>query len=143
MSWLFDTAPFITRNHCGPGWTDNLIVLSRLFNFLIFFAYFSIPMTLSFVWLEMRRRARTNVLVHDVQEILRESRWIIVMFVTFIFACGLTHLCDVLVFDWPPYRFFTLIDALTALASVPTAVLLPGIFTRVITLLSRRRDGSE
>jgi alcohol dehydrogenase class IV len=43
----------------------------------------------------------------------------------FIAACGLTHLCDVTVFWWPAYRFYTLVDAITAVLSIGTAMVLP------------------
>jgi hypothetical protein len=140
MGWLLDTTSFITRSHCGPGWTINLILASRLVNFLIFLAYFSIPLTLVCVWVEISRRSHASRVIRGVQEVLRESRWVIGMFSTFIFACGLTHLCDVLVFDWAPYRLFTLVDTLTAIASIPTAILLPAIFTKVLNVLSREEE---
>jgi hypothetical protein len=133
MQWLLDTAVFFTRNHCGVGWTHNMIQVSRLVNFLIFFAYFSIPVSLLIVWYELRRMKEMKVLY----DVLTENRWIILMFVLFISFCGVTHLCDVLVFDWAPYRLYTLIDAMTAVLSIATAILLPKVSRRLIEALRK------
>lgn len=136
MQWLLDTAVFFTRNHCGVGWTPEMILVSRLVNFLIFFAYFSIPLSLAAIWWELSRMSSLKVLKTAVIQ----SRWIIVMFVFFICACGLTHLCDVLVFDWAPYRLFTLIDVITAILSVGTALMLPKLSRRLIEAIRKESN---
>ena len=117
MSWLLDSASFISRNHCGK-WSDWLIFLNQISNFLIFIAYMTIPLSLLVLWSSFRKRGV-------------KSYWMIFMFVLFIWSCGLTHLMDVLAFTWPAYRFFTLIDCVTAILSIPTAVLLPGVLKRL------------
>jgi hypothetical protein len=45
----------------------------------------------------------------------------------FLLLCGLSHLCDVVVFDWAPYRLFTLVDLLTAAVSVAAACWMPSV----------------
>lgn len=124
MEWLFNTADFATRNHCGR-WEYWVIILNQLANFLIFIAYFSIPLSLYLLW----SRLRTNPVVRAE---VRDNSWILVMFFVFIFSCGLTHLMDVLAFSWAPYRFFTLVDLVCAATSIPTALLLPGVIGRVL-----------
>jgi hypothetical protein len=39
--------------------------------------------------------------------------------------CGIHHLCDVLVFTWPAYRFFTLIGIVGGFVSWITAMVTP------------------
>jgi hypothetical protein len=136
MEWLLDTAHFFTRNHCGVGWTSTLILISRFVNFLIFFAYFSIPVSLMVIWWELRGIASLKTL----KDTVIQSRWIVLMFVFFIFFCGLTHLCDVLVFDWAPYRLFTLVDTITAVLSVTTAVFLPRVSRHIIDAIRKRNS---
>lgn len=117
MEWLFDADSFVTRNHCG-NWTPALIAVNQAANFLIFISYFTIPLALFGFWRTIRHRIENN--------------WIILMFVFFILSCGMTHLMDVLAFTWVPYRLFTVIDVVTAVASVPTAFLLPGVLKNLM-----------
>lgn len=112
MDWLLDSTHFVTRDHCGT-WSDSLILVYQLANFLIFLAYMTIPLSLLSMWQDNRPRKKSSLMT--------------AMFATFIFACGFTHLMDVLAFSWPAYRFFALVDVVTALASIPTAFLLPGV----------------
>ncbi len=115
---LFDDHDFVTRDHCGSGWTPGLVVEAQVGSLLVALAYFLIPLFLAaLLW----RRWR------DVP-----AKWMVVLFVIFIFLCGLTHLTDFFVFRWPAYRLFTRLRTLTALVSIATAALLP----RVISLVS-------
>lgn len=136
MSWLLDTAHFITRDRCGSGWTDMLIAVNRLSNLLIALAYFLIPLALFALWLNVRRLV-------VVREIVGSNPSIILCFVVFIMSCGLTHLCDVSAFEWAPYRLFTVIDVVTAVSSLFTAMLLPGVVKQVLTqYVWKSADGS-
>ena len=92
-NWLWDASEFVTRNHCGPGWTPELINLYKVSNAIIALAYFAIPIALYFLY---------------------KKNWgdppasrMLVMFMTFIVLCGLTHVGDVVVFYWAPYRLYT------------------------------------
>jgi chemotaxis family two-component system sensor kinase Cph1 len=126
FQWLCDTSDFITRDSCGIGWTNTLILVNRVANFLIFLSYLSIPISLFYCWLQLRRSHAAWLEVSPV------NKTIIINFMCFIVFCGLTHLCDVLVFEWAAYRLFTLMDVLTALASVPTAIILPSVVRTVV-----------
>lgn len=122
MSWLFDTSKFITRNHCGdwPLWMEYLYIIS---NILVAIAYFAIPFMAIILWKYKR---------NDVAR-----GWILIIIAFFIFFCGLTHLADVLVFYWAPYRFYALIDFLTAIFSVLTVIYLPPVILHLLKLPSR------
>lgn len=110
FSWLFDAESFVTRQHCGD-WGGLLPWVYAVANLLIALAYFRIPLTL----LDLYRK-RKDVL---------PERATLVQFAAFITLCGITHLLDVLVFYWAPYRLFTLVYILTALVSIGTALSLP------------------
>ena len=116
---LFDATGFLTRNHCGP-WSKPLIIVYVTSNILITLAYLLIPLGLVTIWRQRR---------HDFN-----YSWLLILFAAFISSCGLTHVCDVLVFWWPGYRFFTLVSATTALLSVFTALWIP-LVTRSLARL--------
>ena len=59
-----------------------------------------------------------------------------VCFAIFIVACGTTHLMDILVIWHPVYWLSGAIKAITALASVPTAVLLVRLVPTALRLPS-------
>lgn len=123
MEWLFDATSFMTRNHCGR-WGSWLVTINQTANLLIFLAYFTIPLSLLSLWMTVKQSP-------ELKKSMADSTWIVLMFVIFILSCGLTHLMDVLAFSWAPYRLFTFIDCVTAVASVPTAILLPLVLKRI------------
>jgi two-component system, chemotaxis family, sensor kinase Cph1 len=116
---LFDATGFQTRNHCGP-WSDALIRAYIASNALITLAYVFIPFCLLIIWSKRHR---------DV-----EYAWLLLLFAAFITACGLTHICDIVVFWWPGYRLFTLISSVTAMLSVCTALWLPSVTAAIVRL---------
>src|SRR5580698_8766584 len=90
-------------------WRSDVLTLHIVSDALISLAYFSIPLTLlAFV------RARKDMVFN----------WMFVCFAVFIVACGATHVMDIWVIWHPVYWLSGTIKAITALASVPTAVLL-------------------
>jgi hypothetical protein len=124
--WLFNTSHFIPRIHCGIGWTTFLINLNKFSNFLIFLAYFLISITLFYFWCYRRREVPAS--------------YILIFFANFILFCGFTHLCDVLAFTWPAYRFFTVINIITSIFSVVTAIILPYIIAILLKVPSITRQ---
>jgi len=118
FDWLLDASIFMTRNHCGQ-WTNTLISVNQAANFLIFLSYMTIPISIMYLW---ARRP-----IEFQKTIAGQNPWIMLMFALFIFSCGIGHLMNVLAFSWTPYRFFTFIDCVTAIASVPTALLYPNV----------------
>jgi two-component system, NtrC family, sensor kinase len=116
---LFEATGFLTRDHCGP-WSSSLVWTYILSNVVITLAYFSIPIYLYVIWRKRR---------YDIPD-----SWLFLFFAAFIAACGLTHICDIVVFWWPAYRLFTLISAVTAGLSVYTAVRLPYVTKSLVAL---------
>jgi signal transduction histidine kinase len=102
-------------------WRPDILALHVTSDALISLAYFSIPLTLlAFV----RRR---EDLVFD---------WMFVCFAVFIVACGATHLMEIWVIWHPVYWLSGTIKAVTALASVPTAILLVRLMPTALKLPS-------
>src|SRR3954451_2639821 len=112
MSDLLDATGFVTRGDCGP-WSESLqrtYIASNAFTAL---ACTLIAFGLYLLW---RKRCQD---IHHAG--------ILLGFVAFIAACGLTHVCDITVFWWPTYRLYTLIDLITAIISVATAIVFPWV----------------
>ncbi len=116
---LFEANCFLTRDHCG-AWSSALMLIYIVSNGLITLAYSLIPLCLLIVW----RKRRADI----------EFGWMLALFAAFITACGLTHLCDVVVFWWPGYRLFTLISAVAALLSVYAALFIPAVTRTLVQL---------
>lgn len=90
-------------------WQPGILGLHVVSDSLITLAYFSIPFTLLYFV-----RKRTDL----------RFTWIFVCFAIFIVACGATHLMEIWTVWHATYWLSGTIKAITALASVPTAVLL-------------------
>jgi len=98
-------------------WDPRLILIHVVSVALIAMAYFSIPVAL---WMVVRRRREL------------EFSWLLGLFALFILACGTTHLFSILVLWVPAYGLEGAVKALTAAASIFTALalwpLLPKLF---------------
>lgn len=125
LNWLFNTNAFVSRNNCGPGWTNWLIASYIIASALIALSYFFIPVYLLVLWEQGKREI--------------SAHWILIFFVAFIGFCGLTHVNDVLVFFWPAYRWFTVGLWATALVSMGTAILLPRVVFSLITVYNENK----
>ncbi len=90
-------------------WQPGILALHVVSDALIALAYFSIPFTLIYFV-----RKRTDL----------RFGWILVCFAAFIVACGASHLMDIWTIWHPTYWLSGGVKAATALASVPTAILL-------------------
>ena len=102
-------------------WQPGVLGLHVTSDLLITLSYFSIPFTLLYF---VRRR-------RDL-----EFDWMFVCFAVFIVACGLTHLMEIVVVWRPLYWLSGGLKALTALASVPTAILLVKLIPTALGLPS-------
>ncbi|MCA9117679.1 MAG: PAS domain-containing protein, partial [Planctomycetaceae bacterium] len=120
---LFDTDGFPPRWDCGSVWKAEPGVgwLHIISDIGIFVAYMTIPIGLAFFI--TRRR--------DIP--FPRLFW---LFVTFIFACGTTHLLEAGLFYWPAYRFSGLMKALTAGVSLATVATLLPLLPRALALRS-------
>ncbi len=102
-------------------WRPSVLSLHVVSDALITLAYFSIPFTL--VYFVRKRR--------DL-----EFQWMFVCFAIFIVACGATHAMEIWVIWHPAYWLSGGIKAITALASVPTAILLIRLVPQALRLPS-------
>lgn len=108
MTELLHHASFMPHGMCYL-WQPDLLFLHVVSDSAISLAYFSIPFTL--LWFVRKRK--------DLQ-----FNWMFVCFAIFIIACGATHVMEVITVWIPVYYASGTVKAITALASVPTAILL-------------------
>ncbi len=117
---LFSSDGFHPHGPCYL-WKPELIWLHVISDALIFLAYMSIAVTLvHFV------RKRRDLLFN----------WMFLCFGTFIVACGLTHAIEVRTIWVPWYWFSGGVKAVTAVASVGTAILLVRLVRGALALAS-------
>ena len=114
------SSDFMPHGHCYL-WEPQVVWTHVLADAFITFSYYTIPLAL--VYLVRKRR--------DVA-----FEWIFVMFGVFIMACGTTHLMEIITVWNPMYRLAGFVKAVTAVASVSTAVVLWGLMPRLIRLPS-------
>jgi len=117
---IFSADGFMPHGHCYL-WTPGIVWLHVVSDTFIALAYYSIPLTLA--WFVRRRR--------DI-----DFRWMFVCFAIFILACGTTHLMEIWNVWHGNYWLSGIVKALTALASVPTAVLLTRLMPQALALPS-------
>jgi len=122
LSALLGTSDFLPHGYCFR-WTPGLLWLTVGSDSLISLAYLSIPFSI----LHLLRRRR------DIP-----FNWMFVAFGTFILACGGTHAMDVLTTWQPAYWASAGVKAITAVASVTTAVLLIRMMPTVLRIPSSR-----
>lgn len=114
LSWQV----FMPHGHCYL-WKPALVALQVGTNGLIGLSYFAITLTLL-------------TLVRQVRALPFQAVYI--AFGTFIVACGVTHLFDILVIWRPVYWLDGMMRAVTAAASVGTALVLPALLPRIRAL---------
>lgn len=106
------------HGHCYL-WDPGLVWLHQISDALIALAYISIPFTLaSFI----RRRK-------DIP-----FNWMFACFGVFIIACGATHIMEIWTLWTPSYWLAGVIKAITAAASVPTAILLIRLLPKALAM---------
>jgi PAS domain S-box-containing protein len=104
-------------------WKPWLVVLHAGSDFLIFAAYFAIPVA---IWLFLRRRP-------DL-----ELKPLAILFAAFIFLCGLTHLMQMVTLWWPIYETQAVVKAATAFVSLATALMIFPLIPKAIAIPSPR-----
>ena len=116
---LTNTASFPPRWHCGSGWNAFTGWLYILSDIAIWSAYFTIPLVLA-IFLKRRKDMPFPRVI-----------W---LFAAFIFACGLTHLLDAVMFWWPAYRLTALVYFVTGVVSWVTVFALIPVISEAIKL---------
>ncbi len=115
---VFSSAGFMPHGHCYL-WNPALVWLHVISDGLTAAAYTTIPFTL-FYFARKRRDVPFN--------------WVLLCFAMFIIACGATHVLEIWTLWVPSYWLSGSVKALTAAASVPTAVLLVRLLPTAIAL---------
>jgi diguanylate cyclase (GGDEF)-like protein len=117
---LFPSSVFMPHGHCFL-WLPDVLWLHVISDGTIALAYFSIPLVLiRFV------RQRADLVFKPV----------FLMFGVFILACGLTHVMSIWTIWTPVYYTEGLIKAITAMASIGTAVALWPLLPKALALPS-------
>jgi PAS domain S-box-containing protein len=120
LSKLFSSGDFRPHGYCYL-WDQNLVWLHVISDVLIALAYFSIPVTLVYFV-----RKRRDLPFH----------WMFLCFGLFIVACGSTHVMEVWTLWHATYWLSGIVKAITALASVPTAILLVQLMPKALAIPS-------
>jgi signal transduction histidine kinase/DNA-binding response OmpR family regulator len=110
-------------------WNPSLVTLHVLSDGFIAAAYLAISLTL----LYLVRRAKRDVPFH----------WMLLAFGAFIIACGGTHVMEIITVWTPVYWLSGALKALTAVASVTTAVALPGLVPKILVLIKDAKVAEE
>jgi signal transduction histidine kinase len=119
----FDSDGFMPHGHCYL-WTPTLLWINVVSDFLISLAYISIPITLIY-FVQKRRDIPFN--------------WMFICFGMFILACGGTHIMDIWTTWNPSYWLSGYVKAITAAASVPTAILLTQLVPKALLIPSPQK----
>lgn len=117
---LFSSGHFEPHGYCYL-WNPGLVWLHVISDSLIALSYFAIPLML--LWFIRKRR--------DLP-----FSWMFALFGVFIVACGSTHAMEVWNLWHANYWLSGVIKAITAAASVPTAILLVNLVPRALGLPS-------
>jgi signal transduction histidine kinase len=123
LSEFFSGQTFMPHGMCYL-WKPGLVALEVVSNALIGLSYLAISTTLT-------------VLVYRLRDIPFKVMYL--AFGLFIVTCGLTHFLDIWVIWFPIYWVDGFVRAVTAAASVGTAIALPALVPRAITLVRASR----
>lgn len=111
---------FLPHGYCYR-WQTDVVWMHVVSDLLIALSYYFIPFALIYI---VKKRGD---LVYP---------WMFWLFGIFILACGTTHLMSIWVIWQPVYRLDGVVKLITALASVPTAILLMRLAPAVIAIPS-------
>ena len=119
---------FLPHAYCYL-WNPKLIGLHVVSDLLIGLSYIGISVVLWYIV----RRFRGDLPFH----------WVYVAFGAFIVACGFTHFMEVIVLWFPFYWFAGGVKAVTAIASVGTAIALPYLIPKTLQLVETAKASAE
>jgi len=122
FSRLFES-DFMPHGFCF-GWRPDILWLHVGSDAVTALSYYMIP-----VMLIALVRARRDLAFH----------WMFSLFGVFILSCGTTHWLSILTLWHPVYRLEGVVKAITALASLPTAIILVGLVPKAIALPSPKQ----
>jgi len=116
--------PFMPHGHCYL-WDPALLWTHVVSDLVIGLSYVAISATLAYMVAKTRRELPFH--------------WMVLAFGIFIIACGSTHFAEIWTVWHPDYWFSAFVKVVTALASVTTAILLPGLVPAIVRLLDADR----
>ena len=117
---MLDNASYMAHGYCLL-WKPWLVALHAGSDFLIFAAYFAIPVA---IWIFVTKRP--NV----------EMKGLARLFAAFILWCGLTHIINLVTLWWPIYEFQGVVKAITAGISLTTAVVIFPLIPKALAIPS-------
>lgn len=135
LETLFSSEGFMPHGACYL-WDPVVLRLHLISDVLTGIAYYAIPPTLAYLVVRARRvgpeggRPAAGRLPYD---------WMFLAFGLFIVACGTTHFLEAWTIWTPAYRLSGTVKALTAVASVGTALALPPLVPKALDLLREAR----
>jgi PAS domain S-box-containing protein len=119
---MIQDASYMAHGYCLL-WKPWLVILHAGSDFLIFAAYFAIPVA---IWIFLHRRP-------DL-----ELKPLAILFAAFIFLCGLTHFIQMLTLWWPIYETQAFVKVATAAVSVATAVMIFPLISAAVAIPNPR-----
>ncbi|WP_348521911.1 hypothetical protein [Bradyrhizobium sp. BR13661] len=117
---FFDTTMFSPHGFCLL-WDPEVLIVHVVSDAIIALSYFSIPFALA-IFVSKRSDIRFG--------------WLFWAFAAFILACGLTHVLSIYTLWVPIYGIEGVVKAITALASIGTAILLWPLLPRLLRIPS-------
>lgn len=125
MKELILSDNFMPHGYCFL-WRPELVWMHAITDIIIALSYFTIPLAIIF----LVKKSKSHL----------PFPWIFMMFATFIFLCGLTHLIE-LVGIWKSYYYLEgAVKILTAAVSLATAIMM---FPLVPALVQKFQDLEE
>ncbi|HEY3487038.1 MAG TPA: ATP-binding protein [Gammaproteobacteria bacterium] len=121
-SWIEQllSSDFMPHGHCLL-WRPDLLAIHVIPDLIIALSYFVIPFALIYL---IKKR-------HDLS-----FDWIFVMFSVFIFACGTTHIFEIINI-WHGYYYAAgMVKVITALASITTAIMVWLLMPKILAIPS-------
>jgi PAS domain-containing protein len=120
LEYLFGAAAFVPHGYCLL-WRPDLVAMHAVADAVTAIAYFSIP---------------AAILVFVSRRPDLDHPGLAALFATFILACGITHVADLTTLWWPIYGIEGMAKAVTALASIVTAVAVWRLLPKALTVPS-------
>lgn len=116
MDQLF-SGNFMPHGHCYL-WKPEILWMHVISDAVIVFAYFSIPLLLTYIVYKSKGKIPFNSLF--------------LLFAIFILACGTTHLMGIINVWQSKYVISGVVKIITALASIGTAIALFPVIPKII-----------
>lgn len=125
MEWYSLKSQFLPHGHCYL-WRPEILWLHVISDCIIAISYFSIPLILTYIVYRSRDSISFNVFF--------------LLFAIFILACGTTHLMEIINVWKTEYLLAGIVKAITALASLGTALVLIPNISKIVDAIRAQND---